>query len=151
MTPLNDKPCRADRDAARRGGRIYVTHCSGQKDDSLKGTGRAVAPDELYTSERFMRFARACREAGARWAVLSDKYGVWFANESREWYEKAPEDVTEADFRALVEDFDAKLAGFDQVLFYHEPGRLHALYRRVVEASALEGRVEFFTDLDMIR
>ena len=62
MTTSDDTPRRAGRDAARGGGRIYVTHCSGEKDDSLEGTGRAVAPDELYTSERFVRFVRACRE-----------------------------------------------------------------------------------------
>jgi len=151
MTPLNGKPRRADRDAARRDERIYVTHCSGEKDDSLKGTGREVAPDELYISERFIRFARACREAGVTWAVLSDMHGVWFADERREWYEKAPEAVGEPEFRALVHDFNTKLAGFGKVFFYHEPGRLHALYRRIVGASALKDRVEFFTDIAMIR
>jgi hypothetical protein len=131
-------------------GIVYVTHCSGEKDDALRGTGRAVTPGELYTSKRFVSFSRACREAGARWAVLSDKHGVWFADERREWYEKAPEDVTETDFRALVRSFDAKLASFERIRFYHEPGRLHALYRSVIDASALRDRVEFFTDLAMI-
>ena len=128
-------------------GTIYITHCSGEKDDALRGTGRAVTPDELYTSARFVSFARACRKASVKWAVLSDKYGVWFADDTREWYEKAPEDVTEAEFRSLVEDFDAKLAAFERILFYHEPDRLHALYRRIIEASALSDRIEMFTDL----
>jgi len=148
MTPLHAKP---RPDATGRGGRVYVTHCSGEKDDALRGTGREVAPEELYTSERFREFARACREAGVTWAVLSDLHGIWFADERRGWYEKAPETVTEAEFHALVESFDTRLADFDKVLFYHEPGRLHELYRRVVEASALKGRVEFFTDVAMIR
>ena len=132
-------------------GIIYVTYCSGEKDDALRGNGRAVTPDELYTSERFVSFARACREAGVEWAVLSDNYGVWSADETREWYEKAPEDVTEDEFRALVKDFDAKLAGFDRIRFYHEPGRLHALYRRIIEVSPLSERIEMFTDLKAIR
>ncbi|MHC5053103.1 MAG: hypothetical protein ACYTKD_00120 [Planctomycetota bacterium] len=132
-------------------GTICITHCSGEKDDSLKGTRRAVVPDGLYTSERFRNFVRACRYAGVAWAVLSDMYGVWFPGERREWYEKAPEDVTEPELRALVEDFDATLAGFDRILFYYEPGRLHPLYRRIVEATALRDRVEFFTDLKLIR
>ncbi len=135
----------------RSGGQIYVTHCSGEKDDCLRASGRAVAPEKLYTSVRFRGFARACHEAGVAWAVLSDRYGVWFADENREWYEKAPGDVSEAEFRALVEDFDRKLAGFERIHFYHEAGRLHPLYRRVVEASALRDRIEFFTDLSMIR
>jgi len=147
MMPLHAKP---HRDAARSGERIYITHCSGEKDDSLKGAGREVTPDDLYRSARFRAFARACREAGVTWAVLSDLHGIWFADERRGWYEKAPEAVTETDFRALVESFDTRLAGFDKVLFYHEPGRLHDLYRRVVEASDLRDRVEFFTDTSMI-
>jgi len=150
MTPLNTKPRSADRDVPRGGARIYVTHCSGEKDDALRGTGRAATPEELYTSERFARFARACREAGVAWAVLSDKHGVWFADERCEWYEKAPEAVTESEFNALVESFDRRLAGLDNILFYHEPGRLHPLYRRIVAASALKGRVEFFTDITKI-
>ncbi|MHC4250549.1 MAG: hypothetical protein ACYS9X_15580 [Planctomycetota bacterium] len=130
---------------------IYITHCSGEKDDALTGTGRAVAPDDLYTSARFRSFVRACRKAGVAWAVLSDRYGVWLSDETREWYEKAPEDVSGTEFRALVEDFGRKLAGFGRIRFYHEPGRLHPLYRRIVEASALRDRVEFFTDLRVIR
>ncbi len=131
-------------------GIVYVTHCSGEKDDGLKGTGRPVGPDELYTSARFVSFIRACRDAGVAWAVLSDEHGVWFADERREWYEKAPEDVSETEFHALVESFDAKLARFDHIHFYHEPGRLHALYRRVIDASALRDRVELFTDIALI-
>jgi len=132
-------------------GTIHVTHCSGEKDDALRGTGRAGTPDELYTSARFISFVRACREAGVAWAVLSDKHGVWFADERREWYEKAPEDVSESDFRGLVESFNGRLAGFERIRFYHEPGRLHPLYRRVIDASALRDRVEFFSDLKAIR
>ncbi len=30
--------------------RIYITHCGAKKDDSLKGTGRRVTPDLLYTA-----------------------------------------------------------------------------------------------------
>jgi hypothetical protein len=135
----------------RNGEQIFVTHCSGEKDDSLRGTGRAVGPDALYTSARFGKFARACRDAKVEWAVLSDRYGIWFADETREWYEKMPEDVTEAEFRALVKDFDAKLARFGRIRFYHEPGRLHELYRRIIEASTLSDRIEMFTDLKVIR
>ena len=130
---------------ARSGATIYVTHCSGEKDDSLKGTGRAVAPDELYTSSRFRRFVRACREVGAAWAVVSDRWGVWFPDERREWYE------SESEFRALVGSFDSRLAGFDRIYFYHEPGRHHPLYRRVAQASRLRARVEFFTEISEVR
>ena len=132
-------------------GTIYITHCSGEKDDALRGTGRAVTPDELYTSSRFNKFVHACRDAGVAWAVLSDKHGIWFPDETREWYEKAPEDVSETEFRALVKDSDAKLAGFERIRFYQEPDRLHALYRRIIEASALNDRIEMFTDLKTIR
>jgi hypothetical protein len=139
------------READVPNGTIYVTHCSDEKDDALRGTGRAVGPDELYTSARFVNFARACRDAKVEWAVLSDEYGIWFHDGTREWYEKAPEDVTEAEFSGLVKDFDAKLAPFERIRFYHEPGDLHSLYCRIIEASALRDRVEILTDLTTIR
>lgn len=151
MTSVDAMRRRAERDVARRGERIYVTHCSGEKDGSLEGAGREVTPEELYASERFRAFARACGAAGVAWAVLSDLHGVWFADERRGWYEKAPEAVTEKEFRALVESFDKRLSPFDRILFYHEPGRLDPLYVRIVEASALRSRVEFFSDIAMVR
>ena len=127
--------------------RIYVTHCSAKKDNSLKHTGVAVTPDRLYTAAPTQRFIRRCKEAGVRWAIFSDLYGVWFPDASHEWYEKDPDTVTEREFLNLVDDFERKLQGYDEIWFYHNPGRFHLLYRRLLQETRLRDRLTPFTHL----
>ena len=66
--------------------KIYITHCSATKDDSLAGTGRKVTADLLYTATPTRRFMARCKDRGVRWAIFSDHYGVWVSGEKREWY-----------------------------------------------------------------
>lgn len=86
--------------------KIYITHCSAKKDDSLKNTGRKVTPDKLYIATPTQRFMSKCKEKKVNWAIFSDLYGVWFPDIEHEWYEKDPDTVTEQEFRNLVKDFD---------------------------------------------
>lgn len=133
--------------------RIYFTHCSAKKDDSLSGTGRNVPPDKLYTATPTKRFMDRCTKRGVRWAIFSDHYGIWFANEEHEWYGDDvgdPNRVSEAKFQWLVQDFDAKLADFDEIAFYYNPGRIHPLYLRLLDATALAPRVSRITHLRQI-
>ncbi|GBC68340.1 hypothetical protein HRbin01_00019 [archaeon HR01] len=95
--------------------RIYITHCSAKKDDSLKNTGKNVTPDKLYTATSTQRFMKKCKEKHVEWAIFSDLYGVWFPNVENEWYEKDPNTVTEEEFRKLLKDFDEKLAAYDEI------------------------------------
>jgi hypothetical protein len=127
--------------------RVYLTHCSAKKDDSLKGTNRKVPPDRLYTSKRTQRFMTRCKREGVEWAIFSDLYGVWFPYEKNGWYEKHPSRVSDAEFRVLLSDSDAKLSRYDEIWFYYHPARLHRLYRRLLEESALRGRITRFTHL----
>jgi hypothetical protein len=85
--------------------RIYVTHCSAKKDDSLKGTGKRVTPDKLYTSTPIRRFMEKCKEKRVKWAIFSDLHGIWFPNVEHEWYDKDSSKVTDAELAQLVEDF----------------------------------------------
>lgn len=130
--------------------RIYVTHCAAKKDDSLKGTGRQVTPDRLYTATPTQRFMHRCKERGVRWAIFSDHYGVWFSDEPREWYGDDlgdPDRVTEPKFWELVENFDERLQGFDDIYFYYNPGRFHPVYRRLLKEAGLKDRVVRVTHL----
>lgn len=122
--------------------RIYLTHCSYHKDDSLKGTSKAVLPEQLYTSEALQRFVTRCKQKNVQWAIFSDLYGVWFPDERHGWYEKSPGSVTNKEFAALVSDFDAKLAKYDEIFFYYNPGRFHPLYARLLKSSKLAGRIK---------
>lgn len=127
--------------------KIYITHCSAKKDDSLKHTGRKVTPDRLYTAKPTQRFMNKCKERQVEWAIFSDLYGVWFPNIEHEWYEKDPDTVTEQEFSELVNDFDQKLLKFDEIWFYHNPGRFHPLYKRLLQKTKLKNKVKLFTHI----
>ena len=119
--------------------RIYVTYCSGEKDDSLKGTNIKTTPDRLYTSSRIQPFIKRCKEKGVKWAIFSDKYDVVFPHDKIEWYEKHPNSVTEKEFQQLVKNLIHKLSIYDEIYFYHNPGRFHGLYKRLVNDARQRG------------
>lgn len=127
--------------------RIYITHCSRTKAEQYEGTEEEVAPDTLYTSKRIQGFMHRCKIRGVRWAVFSDMYGVWLPEEKHEWYEKAPSTVTDAEFAALLQDFDQKLGRYPEIHFYYNPGRFHSLYARLLQHSRLAARVKMITHL----
>ena len=130
--------------------RIYLTHCSARKDDSLKKTGKKVTPEVLYTATSLQRFVNECKDKKVQWAVFSDKYGVWFPKERHEWYEKDPDTVTEEEFRVLTRDFEEKLGRYDEIYFYHNPGRFHPLYKRLLKEVKVSGKIVQFTHKEII-
>jgi len=130
--------------------RIYITHCSAKKDDSLRNTGRKVTPDRLYTAKPTQRFMKRCREMQVEWAIFSDLYGVWFPDVEHEWYKKDPDKVTEEEFLALLRDFEEKLRDYDEICFYHNPGRFHPLYRRLLNETGLKNKITLFSHLKEI-
>ena len=91
-----------------------------------------------------------CKERGVRWAIFSNHYGVWFSDERHEWYGDDvgdPRRVTQRKFRELVANFDERLQDFGKVYCYHNPGRFHPLYKRLLEETALKDRVNMITHL----
>jgi len=130
--------------------KIYLTHCSSKKDNSLKNTGRKVTPDKLYMATPTQRFMRICSEKKVNWAIFSDLYDVWFSNEEREWYEKSPDTVTEREFNNLLNNFDDKLKQYDEIWFYYNPGRFHPLYKRLLQETKLKERIKGFTHIGEI-
>lgn len=134
--------------------RIYVTHCSAKKDDSLKNTGKKVTPDRLYTSKQVQRFVQRCKDNKVDWAIFSDKYGVVVPWAKIEWYDKHPDKVmaNEKEFQLLLENFIQRLSDYDEVWFYYNPGRFHQLYRKLLDESRGRGlEVVPFTHLSEIR
>jgi hypothetical protein len=129
--------------------RVYVTYCSGEKDDSLKDADVDVTPDVLYTSKHRIRpFMDMCKRTGVRWAIFSDLYGVWFSEEKHRWYEKSPYDVTEAEFQALLANFDDRLSGYDEIFFYRpSPVYFHGLYRRLITETKLRDRIKIISSI----
>lgn len=129
---------------------IYITHCSAKKNDSLKHTGKKVTPDKLYTATPTQRFMNKCKGRKVKWVIFSDLYGVWFPNVEHEWYEKDPNTVTENEFRKLLKDFEQKLGDCDEIYFYHNPGRFHPLYKRLLKETKLKDKITLFSHLKEI-
>ena len=125
--------------------RIYLTHCCAKKDDTLKDTGEKVPPDRLYAARPTRRFMDMCKRRGVQWAILSDKYGVWFPDVRHEWYEKHPNTVTEEEYRDLLMDFHQKLRNYDEICFYYNPGRFHSLYKRLLTQTTLRDGIALFS------
>lgn len=125
--------------------RIYVTHCSAKKDDSLKHTGKQVTPDKLYTATPTQRFIDRCKRMGVEWAIFSDLYGIWFPDEKHRWYNKHPDTVSEEEFNYLVRNFEEKLGNYDEIYFYHNPGRFHPLYRRLLNEVRIKDKICLFS------
>ena len=123
--------------------RLFFTFCSAQKDDSLRESGEAVPPEELYTSQRVRRFIARCKAAPVRWAIFSDKYGVWFPEVKHKWYGMNPDNAL-PEFPRLLSEFDEIIKEFDRIYFCPGVGgpRLHRLYRRLVNESRWKNRIE---------
>lgn len=130
--------------------KIYLTHCSAKKDNSIKGTGRKVTPDKLYTATPTQRFMRKCSERKVNWAIFSDLYGLWFPDVEHEWYEKNPDTVNDQEFKHLLNNFDDKLQQYDEIWFYYNPGRFHPLYKRLLQETKLKERIKRFTHIGEI-
>ncbi len=109
--------------------RIFVTHCSAKKDESLRASGTKVSPDKLYTAKPLQRFINKCKENGKDWAIFSDKYGIIFPMDEIEWYEKHPSMVSEIEYAQLLDNFINRLSDYDEIWFYYNPGRFHPLYK----------------------
>jgi hypothetical protein len=127
--------------------RIYITHCSAKKDPSLKDSNSKVTPDKLYTAMPTQRFMKKCKDNMVTWAIFSDQFGVWFPEVEHEWYEKDPDSVTQAEFEELLHNFEHNLRTYESIMFYHNPGRFHPFYRRVVHETKLRDNVLLFTHL----
>ena len=132
--------------------RIYITHCSRDKDPEYEVSGLKTTPDLLYTSPGLQRFIKYCNEHHHYWAIFSDRYGVVFRYERIKWYNKPPATVTPEEFEKLVESFTTRLARYDEIHFHHRPGETHPVFERVVERARAKGmNVVDFTVEDMER
>jgi hypothetical protein len=91
-----------------------------------------------------------CKEKKVNWAIFSDKYGVWFPSIKHRWYDKSPDEVTLVQFIRLVNDFEQKLQDYDEIWFYHNPGRFHHVYQMLLQVAKPEGKIIPFTHIDEI-
>lgn len=123
----------------REARKLYFTHCSGKKDDRLKGTNKKVSPQELYKSGRIQGFMKRCEEEGVDWAIFSDKYAFVFPSDRIGWYEKHPDNVSEKEKKQLFEKAFNTLSNYDYAYFCPSTGRVHHLYRELVNEMKMHG------------
>jgi len=130
--------------------RVYLTHCSKEKEPNLKGTDITVTPDKLYTSAGIQQFMKRCQEQNVIWGVLSDLYGVYLSNERHVWYEKHPDTVTLQKKRIIVQDFNIKLSSYDEIFFFIRMESFHPFYERVLKETVLTDKVKTFQNIEFI-
>jgi hypothetical protein len=91
-----------------------------------------------------------CQATRVNWAILSDKYGVWFPEIRYKWYEKSPDSLLDWEFEKLLDNFDMELKDYDEIWFYYNPGRFYGLYRSLLTRTALKDRLTLFTHVSAI-
>jgi len=131
--------------------KIYITHCSAKKENSFENTDEEIFPEKLYTATPTKRFIETCKNRNVNWAIFSDLYGIWFPEVSNRWYEKNPNNISEKEFEFLKNDFENKLKDFDEIYFYHNPGRFHSLYKRLLDNVAIKDKITLITHLSEIK
>ena len=131
--------------------RIYLTHCSKEKETTLQGTQIAVTPDKLYTEQGIQQFMHQCQKEGVNWGVLSDLYGIYLATDCRIWYEKHPDTVTPDEEAFIIQDFNQKLNLYDEIYFFVRSDTFHPFYESILRKTLLTDRVNLFQNIDCIK
>lgn len=110
---------------------VYITYCSKMK-SKYENSTILFFPSELYISPRVQEFINYCTQHNYTWAIFSDYYGLVFANEKVNWYDKSPDCVTNQEYKHLLFITLKKLTGYDKVFFYYKPDSYHSLYSNLV-------------------
>ena len=130
---------------------IFVTYCSWQKDESLRGAKIKVRVDQLYTSPRIVQFIEKCKAEKVIWGILSDKHGICLEEQECEWYDLHPGALTVDEMEHLKEKIILHLACFSKIYFYAPNGELHPTYQKIVDETPLKHKTYWITRLEEIR
>jgi len=107
-----------------------MTYCCKHKAKISPDT--LVTPSELYLSARIQNFIAVCNTKQLEWVIFSDLYGIIESHKKIHSYDKAPYEVTDADYRWLLEVTIKKILSYNKVYFYYNADSFHPLYRRLV-------------------
>lgn len=130
--------------------RAYFTHCSAEKDPTLRASGQLVTPDKLYTNAHLQQFMLRCQETGVPWGVLSDLYGVYWSHHRYGWYEKHPDTVTPHEAEKIIQTFNHALKNYDEIWLYIRPESFHSFYDHVLNTTILTEKIKRFEKLEDI-
>lgn len=120
---------------------LWTTRCS-----KTKAISQGF-PKEMYVSAANLYFYRFVEQAGVRFGILSDKYGLHMDDESLGYYDIHPEALTSADKCRLGETIGnkAQLAGFGKIIFYNASPLMSKPYFEMLSRTGLN--VSFTTRL----
>jgi len=113
-------------------------------------TPEKVFPKDLYNASFIQRFIRQCEKVNVEWAIFSDKYAFVFPHDKITWYEKHPGKVlkNKIEFKQLLDQAYQQIQKYETALFYHNPGRLHPLYKLLIRELRGKGlKIEEITHL----
>jgi len=130
---------------------LYVTYCSGRKHSISEGS-----PKHLYDSKRIRKFIEICESRRYDYAILSAKYGLFFADEVHKNYNVTfrsvaydcrivenevlkSKDDSHKHFRFLVQQIRKLIQdnGFEKIIFYCRPPlKWRKCYLKALHAGA---------------
>jgi len=114
-------------------GVLWTTRCAGTKP---RAKGR---PNELYDSYVTRFFYAFVRRRGLPFAIVSDKYGLHFADESLAYYDIHPSQLQDHERRELGKCIrrKARSRGFDTLVFYNNSPLMSVPYLTMLSYSGL--------------
>lgn len=111
---------------------LFVVPCSASKNTMA---GREIAAENTYTGQAFKLARNQLKAAGAKWCILSARYGFLWPSTRIEWYDTK---LTEADVQG-IESMDAPWYPFE-LLTQRQYARLCTAPTIVTLGSALYAR-----------
>ncbi|MGN6547199.1 MAG: hypothetical protein ACTHK7_19255 [Aureliella sp.] len=113
---------------------LWTTRCSKTKNVE-RGT-----PEELYGSSSNQYFYHFARRANVRFAIVSDKYGLHFDDESLAYYDIHPGQLGLDDKRRLGAIVREKAAcrGYSQLVYYNASPLMSVPYFEILAESGLK-------------
>lgn len=114
---------------------LWVTRCSKIKNARKHGT-----PKNLYGSPVNQRFYQWAEYRNLRYGILSDKYGLHLDNESLEWYDIHPSQLSEDNKTRLGKEIAKKSKLLKKrIIVFYNPSPLRSVpYFEMLAESGLE-------------
>ena len=123
---------------------LITSRCSQTK----TGKDKAI-PRDFYVSNININFYEAMEKNNFYYGILSDKYGIHFADEKLDYYDIHPSELTTEEKQRLGKIIGVKTLekGYDTIIFYNTSPLLSAPYFEMLEASGL--KIYFISDLNL--
>ena len=118
---------------------LPCTRCSNIK-RNIKKEGGESFPKEFYRSKPNISFYKWCAHNELlSYGIISDLYGIVFWNEKIKYYDKAPNELNNRDFKILGRKIKDKVIkkGFTSLLFWYTSPILSYPYLKMILYSGL--------------